>query len=87
VADVAAALSPSVVQIETTTGLGSGVIYRSDGYIITAAHVVSGVERVTVRLADGTALDGEVLGATTTATWRWSRSSKPAFPPPHRQLR
>jgi len=63
VADVAAALSPSVVQIETTTGLGSGVIYRSDGYIITAAHVVSGVERVTVRLADGTALDGQVLGA------------------------
>lgn len=63
VADVAAALSPSVVQIETTTGLGSGVIYRSDGYIITAAHVVSGADRVTVRLADGTRLEGEVVGA------------------------
>ncbi|HUU61315.1 MAG TPA: trypsin-like peptidase domain-containing protein [Acidimicrobiia bacterium] len=63
VADVAAALSPSVVQIETDTGLGSGVIYRSDGYIITAAHVVRGAERLTVRLADGTRLDGEVVGA------------------------
>lgn len=63
VAEVAAALSPSVVQVETNTGLGSGVIYRSDGYIITAAHVVSGVERVRVRLADGTVLDGEVVGA------------------------
>jgi len=62
VADVAAALSPSVVQIETESGLGSGVIYRSDGYIITAAHVVSGTQRVTVRLADGTRLAGRVTG-------------------------
>ena len=62
VADVAAALSPSVVQIETTAGLGSGVIYRSDGYIITAAHVVSGSRQVTVRLADGTGLEGELMG-------------------------
>jgi S1-C subfamily serine protease len=63
VADVAAALSSSVVQIETGTGLGSGVIYRPDGYVVTAAHVVSGVEQVTVRLADGTRLDGAVVGA------------------------
>ncbi|HSQ37083.1 MAG TPA: trypsin-like peptidase domain-containing protein [Acidimicrobiia bacterium] len=63
VTDVAAALSPSVVQIETDTGLGSGVIYRADGYVITAAHVVRGTQRVTVRLADGTRLDGEVVGA------------------------
>lgn len=63
VADVAAALSPSVVQIETRDGLGSGVIYRADGYILTAAHVVAGGNRVTVRLADGTRLDGTVVGA------------------------
>ncbi len=63
VADVAAALSPSVVQIETTSGLGSGFIYRADGYILTAAHVVAGSNQVTVRLADGTRLDGTVVGA------------------------
>jgi S1-C subfamily serine protease len=63
VADVAAALSPSVVQLETRQGLGSGVIYRSDGYILTAAHVVAGADQVTVRLADGTRLDGKVLGS------------------------
>ncbi len=62
VADVADTLSPSVVQVETDTGLGSGVIYRSDGYIITAAHVVSRARQVTVRLADGTRLPGEVVG-------------------------
>jgi putative serine protease PepD len=63
VADVAAALSPSVVQIETSAGLGSGFVYRADGYILTAAHVVAGSNQVTVRLADGTRLDGTVVGA------------------------
>lgn len=63
VADVAAALSPSVVQIETRDGLGSGVVFRSDGYILTAAHVVAGYGEVTVRLADGARLEGRVVGA------------------------
>ena len=63
VADVAAALSPSVVQIETSDGLGSGVVFRADGYILTAAHVVAGSREVTVRLADGTQLEGRVVGA------------------------
>jgi len=63
VADVAAALSASVVQIEAPAGLGSGVIFRADGYILTAAHVVAGSREVTVRLADGTRLEGRVIGA------------------------
>ena len=63
VADVAAALSPSVVQIETRSGLGSGVIFRADGYILTAAHVVARSREVTVRLADGTRLEGTVVGS------------------------
>ena len=64
IAAVAAAVSPSVVQIETRSGLGSGVIYTSDGHILTAAHVVDGAgKNVKVRLADGTVKDGEVLGA------------------------
>jgi S1-C subfamily serine protease len=65
VADVARILGPAVVQIETTIGLGSGVIYASEGLILTNSHVVSGTggEQVTVRLADGTRLPGQVLGA------------------------
>jgi putative serine protease PepD len=64
VAAVAAAVSPSVVQIETDQGLGSGVIYTTDGYILTAAHVVDGAGKtVKVRLADGSLKDGNVVGA------------------------
>ncbi|MBW3624853.1 MAG: Do family serine endopeptidase [Armatimonadetes bacterium] len=34
-------------------GMGSGFIYRSDGYIMTNAHVIQDAEVVTVTLADG----------------------------------
>ena len=64
IAAVAAALAPSVVQIETSQGLGSGFIYDSAGHVLTAAHVVTGAgDTVTVRLADGTAQTGRVVGA------------------------
>ena len=62
VAAVAKALLPTVVQLETDQGLGSGVIYDKNGYILTAAHVVEGASQVTVRLAGGTKLSGRVLG-------------------------
>ena len=62
---VAKALAPAVVQLETNNGLGSGVIYDGAGYILTAAHVVSGVDQVNVRMADGTRLTGKVVGADT----------------------
>ena len=65
VAAVADAVAPTVVQIETTTGLGSGVIYDPDGLVLTAAHVVEGSDTVTLRLADGTSRDGTVLGTDT----------------------
>jgi len=35
------------------SGLGSGVIISSDGYIVTNNHVVDGASQVTVTLADG----------------------------------
>lgn len=40
---------------------GSGVIVRSDGYILTNNHVVAGADRVTVKLADGREFKGKVL--------------------------
>jgi putative serine protease PepD len=63
VAAVADALLPSVVQLETDRGLGSGVVYKKGGLILTAAHVVEGVVDVVVRLSDGRRVNGTVLGA------------------------
>jgi S1-C subfamily serine protease len=63
VARIAAEVGPAVVQLETTTGLGSGVVYDADGYVLTAAHVVEDVTDVEVRLADGRRVAGTVVGA------------------------
>jgi len=75
VARVAAAVGPSVVQVNVEVsqntplgtqrgeGLGSGVIYRKDGYIITNAHVVKGASDVTVSFADGTTEPANVVGS------------------------
>jgi serine protease Do len=39
---------------------GSGVIVRSDGYILTNDHVVNGADKVTVQLQDGREFTGQV---------------------------
>ena len=62
IASVAALVSPTVVQLETNVGLGSGVIYDSSGLILTAAHVVDGAETLNVRLLDGRLFEGTVVG-------------------------
>lgn len=46
-----------------TEGVGSGVIFKSDGYIVTNNHVVSGAKEIIVSLADGRSLKGKVVGA------------------------
>jgi len=43
-------------------GLGSGVIVRADGYILTNHHVVEGAEKVTVDLTDGRSFKADVVG-------------------------
>jgi S1-C subfamily serine protease len=62
VAQVAAQVGPSVVQLETGSGVGSGVIFDADGLILTAAHVIEDADAVQVRLADGRLLGGLVVG-------------------------
>ena len=41
---------------------GSGFLIRSDGLLVTNAHVVAGVDRVQVKLFDGRRFQGKVLG-------------------------
>ncbi|UQU62633.1 trypsin-like peptidase domain-containing protein [Couchioplanes caeruleus] len=63
IVDVVSAVEPSVVTITTGEGLGSGVIYRADGVIVTNAHVVGSADRVQVSFADGTQVPGQVTGS------------------------
>jgi len=43
-------------------GMGSGVIARADGYILTNNHVVEGADKLTVELSDGRKIDGVIVG-------------------------
>ncbi len=43
-------------------GLGSGVIIRENGYILTNQHVVAGSDKIKVKLSDGRELDAEITG-------------------------
>ncbi|HMH41699.1 MAG TPA: trypsin-like peptidase domain-containing protein [Gaiellaceae bacterium] len=47
------AVSPSVVQIATGSGLGSGVVYDGHGNIVTNAHVVGNATKFSVTLPSG----------------------------------
>jgi len=75
---VAAKVSPAVVRITVTgttqdgnngvipeTGVGSGVIYDANGWILTNKHVVEGGDKFDVELKDGRVLSGKVYGIDT----------------------
>ncbi|HHT68563.1 MAG TPA: trypsin-like serine protease [Firmicutes bacterium] len=49
-------------QLQQRRGVGSGVIYRDDGYILTNNHVVADAEDIIVELADGRRFRGTVVG-------------------------
>jgi serine protease Do len=62
VISVAHDVSPAVVSVSRQGGMGSGVIIRKDGVIVTNNHVVGDATQVSVKLADGRRLSGKVLG-------------------------
>lgn len=59
---VARQVSPAVVSVSRRGSSGSGVIVRTDGVIITNAHVVGNAATVGITLADGREFTGRVLG-------------------------
>ena len=76
--NVAAKVSPAVVRITVRgsadagnlgvipeTGVGSGVIYNSSGWILTNRHVVEGGGTLDVELKDGRVFSGQVYGIDT----------------------
>ncbi|MFJ9726416.1 S1C family serine protease [Streptomyces sp. NPDC101209] len=66
VASIAAAVSPSVVEVGATlsngTSTGSGVIITSGGEIVTNNHVVSGAQSIKVTTSDGKTYTAKVVG-------------------------
>ena len=56
---------PAVVRIQTSSGVGSGVIFETQGqtgYVVTNHHVVEGDVQVSVIVNDSTTYSGSVLG-------------------------
>lgn len=54
---------PSVVQIDTSGGLGSGIVIDAQGDIVTNAHVVGSATSFTVTASDGSSHPGSLVGA------------------------
>jgi serine protease DegQ len=74
-------LEPSIVTVYVGQGLGSGIVYKDDGVIVTNQHVVGDATKVTVGFADGQRVAGKVLATdpvTDLAVVRVSRTSLPA---------
>ncbi len=77
VRQVAQVVRPAVVQItneqvqvdqynqpfSVPAGVGSGVIYDPQGYILTNNHVVEGAQKLLVSLPDGRSFEAQVVGA------------------------
>src|SRR4051812_3621377 len=60
--DVYRTVSPSVVQIETSDGLGSGIVFDGRGDIVTNAHVVGSEKTFRVTTSAGATLKARLVG-------------------------
>jgi S1-C subfamily serine protease len=66
VVDITERVRPAIVQLSVDSGgrsgTGSGVVFRSDGYVLTNAHLVDGAASIRASLATGRALPGRLVG-------------------------
>jgi putative serine protease PepD len=60
--DTIQAVSPSVVQVRTPVGLGSGIVYDDNGDIVTNAHVVGSYKRFQVTDSSGQEHSATLVG-------------------------
>jgi putative serine protease PepD len=60
---VVQSVSPSVVQIEDQTGLGSGIVLDFAGDIVTNNHVVTGATSLTVTTSTGVRYPAKLVGS------------------------
>ena len=53
---------PSIVQIQTNLGLGSGVVFNGNGDVVTNDHVISGATTIEVTTAEGKTQAASLVG-------------------------
>jgi len=65
-AAIASKVGAAIVRVDAVKAAGTitatGVVYRSDGHLLTTADVVAGASTITVTTADGTVLTASVVG-------------------------
>lgn len=62
IVEVADKVAPSVVRVGSGRGIGSGVVWSEDGYIVTCSHIVGNMKTVEVGLKEGLSLEARVVG-------------------------
>ncbi len=50
------------IEVLSTTGLGSGFIYDTNGHLITNSHVIENAQKIVVTLLDGSSYNAEIIG-------------------------
>jgi len=67
IAQLAAAVAPAIVALRATTPtgdrFGSGVVFRSDGHVLTNFHLVDGATSIELTCADGSSWPAHETGA------------------------
>ena len=67
VTQIAERVRPSIAQVRVTTGAGpingSGVMFRSDGYVLTNRHLVGDAQTIKVVMVSGKEVPGRLVGA------------------------
>lgn len=67
ISPVAQRAIPSIVTVEVSTALGdaggSGVVYGTDGYIVTNHHVIEGAGSISVIFSDGARFPADLIGS------------------------
>jgi serine protease Do len=90
VSGVAERLTPSVAHLAVSRrtrrgrvaeGAGSGVAISSDGFMLTAAHVVAGGNRLSASFSDGREVGAEVVGADALSDLAVVRADAPDLTP------
>ena len=67
-------------QPQPSTALGSGVIVRENGYIVTNNHVIENAEELTVIMIDGRQLSAEIVGTDASSDLAVIRVEETALP-------